>query len=223
MRLQYSLAFILIASVLGFFFFLEDVSGWLFLFLVEAILVFVFVELLHLHMPKNLREARSDNCLRMDGSISRNRLRQERRALNQMRRDLLAVFLIIVFSGNWLAFFVHYEIVPFPVAFKAAGAFDVDSQTWKENLRNARVDEAYADWSARRSTVDHAAIKSKQDVLWQTWPWVIMVFAGWAVACAMFLSRAYLKIIRNYAAGVAARAERNVNLDITRLQELHMT
>ncbi len=199
--------------------FLEQMSAVLFIFIVEAILVLGGVELLHRQMPQQLREARSDNCLRIDGSFSQRRLERERRALAQVRMDLLAAFLLIVLSGNWLAFFLHYEVVPLHVAASAASAFDVDTQTWKQNLRDTRVDKSFEEWIVRKASADHEAVKSQQEFLWHAWPLITFVTVGWALGSAIFLSRAYFKIIRAYAAGVAYRAESNINLDIARLQD----
>ncbi len=221
MRLHYSVFILACISALVALVFLKQMPSLVYVFAVEAILTLCGVELLHRHMPQQLREARSDNCLRIDGSFSPRRRLHERRALAKVRMDLLAALLLIVLSGNWLAFFIHYQVIPFNVAIDAAGAFDVDPQAWKQNLRASRVDETFKEWSARKAPADYERIEVQQQLLWTAWPLVVLAFVGWAVGSAIFLSRAYFHIIRSYAAGVASRAEFNVNVDIARLQDAH--
>ncbi len=218
MRLQYSIGILLIITAIAALFLMKQMSAIFFVFIVEGILIFGAVELLHRCMPEELHAARRDNCLRIDGSFSPRRNVHERRALNKVRMDLLAAFLFIALSGNWLAFFLHSEIIPFPVAFKAAEAFDFNSQAWKQNLRDQRVDDAFEQWSVSKVPVNHETVESQQRLLWYSWPFVILVVAGWAVGSAIFISRVYLMIVRDYALGMAARAELNLNRDIARLQ-----
>jgi hypothetical protein len=220
MRLQFSLASLMCISAIAALFIVDQVSTLAFILIIEVILIFGGVELLHRCMPQQLREARSDNCRRMDGSISARRIGYERRALHKVKSDLLAVFLLIAISGNWLAFFVHYQVIPIPIAASAASEFDVDTEHWKQNLRNAGVDEEFEQWSVQRAHVDRSAVESQQQVVWSIWPWVILAVLGWAIGSAIFLHRAYFHIVRSYARGVASRAEQYLNLDIGRLQEV---
>ena len=155
----------------------------------------------------------------MDGSISARSIGHERRALNKVKSDLLAVLLLIALTGNWLAFFVHYQVIPIPIAAIAASEFDPDKENWKQNIRNAGVDEAFQQWSVQRAHVDRSAVESQQQTLWLIWPWIIMVLLGWVVGSAIFLRRAYYLIIRSYARGVSNRAEQYMNRDIGRLQD----
>lgn len=219
MRPQYFVFVLICLAAFFALFFLKQMSAVLFIFIVEAILVLGGVELLHRRMPQQLREARSDNCLRIDGSFSQRRLERERRALAQVRMDLLAAFLLIVLSGNWIAFFLHYEVIPLDLAASAASAFDVDPNAWKQNLRDTRVDDSFQEWSVRKVPADQETVESHQQFLWYAWPLITLVIVGWALGSAIFLSRAYVQIIRAYAAGVTYRAESNINLDIARLQE----
>jgi hypothetical protein len=217
MRLQYSVGMLVCITAIAALFFMQQMSVVFFVFAVEAVLIFFGVELLHRHMPVKLREARSDNCLRIDGSYSPRRNAHERRALQKVRTDLWAVLLLIVLTGNWLVFFIHSEVIPIPVAFQAVEAFDIDSQAWKQKLRDQRVDLAYEQWTVSKVPTDRQTVESNQMLLWYSWPLVILVVAVWAIGSASFLSRAYLTIVREYASGIAARAELNLNRDITRL------
>lgn len=218
MRSQYFLfVFVCLAAFVALLF-LKNISAVMFIFIVEAILILGGVELLHRRMPQQLREARSDNCLRIDGSFSHRRLERERQALAKVRMDLLAVFLLIALSGNWLAFFLHCEVIPLNVAMNAASEFDADTQTWKQRLRDSGVDKTFEEWSVSKAQVDHATVEAQQQLLWYAWPLIIVLVICWMIGSATFLYRAYTNTIRAYALGVASRAEYNVNLDIGRLQ-----
>lgn len=219
MRLLFPVFGLLCISALGALFFVDQISTLLFIAIVEAILIFGGVELLHRGMPQRLRDARSDNCRRMDGTISERRLSHERRALHKVRLNLLAVLLLIALLGNWLAFFVHYQVIPLPIAASAASEFDANPEDWKQNLREARVDAVFEEWTGSRVQVDRSTIESQQRVLWLSWPLIILVVLSWGGCSAIFLNMAYGSIVRSYARGVASRAEQYLNLDIARLQD----
>ncbi len=218
MRVVYFLGMAFGGSAVLTLLFTEHRTALLFILAVEVVLVFAAAELLLQGLPARLQEARSDNCHRIDGSFSERRLRHELRALNQVRMDLLAVLILVVLSANWLAYFVHSEFVSLPVAMQAASAFDLDSEGWKQKLRDARVDVAFEEWTARQAPGSHEQLAARKKLVWQAWPAVVVALAMWLVCSAVFVRFAFLKILREYSAGLATRSALNLNRDIAALQ-----
>ena len=218
MRPVYSIGTLLVLTAVVAFAVAKQMSFLFFFFTIQFALVAIGVALLQHRIPQALIEASSDNCSRIDGSFSDRRHKKEKQARSKMRLDLLAVLLLVVLTGNWLAFFIHSEIIPIPLAFQSIGAFDTDADEWKQNLREQRIDEGYEQWAVSKTPATHEEIESLQKRLWFAWPIVVGIVVAWLVGSATFISRAYLKILREFASGVAARKQLNLNRDIAALQ-----
>ncbi len=213
MRPVYSIGTLLVLTAVVAFAVAKQVSYLFFLFTIQFALVAIGVTLLQQRIPQALIEASSDNCSRIDGSFSARRHKKEKLARSRMRLDLLAVLLLVVLTGNWLAFFIHCEIIPIPLAFQSIGAFDTDADVWKQNLREQRIDEDYEQWAVSKTPATHEEIESLQKRLWFAWPIVVGIVVAWIIGSATFISRAYVKILREFALGVTAR--RQLNLIVT--------
>ncbi len=218
MRHVYSPGTLMFITAVIAFAVVKELPFLLFAFGVQFILVIVGIEMLHRRIPPSLHEASSDNCTRLDGSLSPRRQKKEQQARLKFRLDLLAVFSIVVLTGNWLAFFVHSEVIPIPIAFQSLAAFDPDPETWKENLRDQRVSESFEEWAVTKTPATHEEVEAQQKVLWYTWPSIIGIAVIWFVGSGVFISRAYLRILREFASGIAARTQLNLNRDIARMQ-----
>lgn len=190
---------------------------WL-LLLFQAFVVLGVVEFLVRRMPRKLQELSQQNCFRLDGSLSRRRTAIERRATRKVRWDLLAVVLIIAFTGNWLLVTIHTQVIPLPLAARSMQLFDLDIENWKHNLRQAEVDAEYERWATGDAALSATDLRDRTMFVWRSWPSVVFFCGLWVVVSTLCLRRAYLKSLKEFAIGLQRRSEANINMDIGRLQ-----
>ena len=192
----------------------------IFLFGLQAVIIYAVAELLVQKMPARLREKSEANCVRMNGSWSNRRAAVEHRAKSRMRDDLLVVLVMVALAGNGLALVLN-EFIPFSIATKALQLFDLDPGVWKANLRASSVDDEFEQWSNQNAPLDRANVKRKQQILWSSWPAVAVAGFLWLLGSFAFVKRSYLYVLKEFAAGVSQRAECNLDLDIMRLQSMN--
>jgi len=218
MRIQYSLVYLGILTLIVALFLTNNLTFFVFLLLIEAALVFIVIDVFIRYIPPRLVNESLDNCMRMDGSWSSRRSAAESRAHFKLRTDFLALFLIVALTGNLLVFFIHSEMIPLPIAFKSMQLFRFDADTWKQKLRDEHIDQEFEQFSKSKYFTNYDGIRAKQDWLWYAWPFVIVIGFAWLIGSMILIRRAHAFILREFAAGIASRSEKNMMRDLTQLQ-----
>lgn len=194
--------------------------NFLFIAFFQVLVMILAAEILTRRVPATVARASDANRHRMDGTRSRRRSRQERHAYEKLRRDIWASLLVVAFAGNSLVAAVHYFVIPIPLGIKAVTSFSLDDEAWKAELRRAGIDDQFDQWQAASPTLRRADSSVAQQVLWRTWPVILLMSVAWLILSLKFLAWAYLRSLREFSDGVAHRQEHYMTLDIGRLQEL---
>ncbi len=126
-------------------------AGILTVILTGILVVILCTELLVRNLPESIRASMEANCRRLDGSLSRNRQRIERKATNELRRNLAIAFLFVLTPVSCLIYWTHANIIPFSIGRDALISFRVSEEKWKESLETSGV-EADSPVSKRTSS-----------------------------------------------------------------------
>lgn len=196
----------------------EGMSQWFMLLLLQLVAIALLTEIAYRHLPQAVAFASEENCFRMDGSLSERRKARELKAKSKVRTDLFALFLLIAISGNWLAVFVHSQIIPLPLAVQALSVFSFDAEDWHEDLKSLRVADTHSDWYRSQRQVPLTEVDAVQQDLWDGWPFLAALALAWVALSLIVLRVLYIHIVQEFYRGVQQRSHEYVTVDVTRLQ-----
>ncbi|MCC6510463.1 MAG: hypothetical protein IT423_15285 [Pirellulaceae bacterium] len=184
------------------------------LVLFQAVALVAVIELFVRCMPRSLRRASTQNCYRLDGTLSDHRSYREWRAHNRLRRDLLAVFVLVFLTGNALYFTVDKTIVGVPQAAnmfwqKVAGGNDLMAPHVESEFQGAL--------QAASGARDPTSLDAAWSDLRQKWPMIIVVGVIWFIGCCAFVGWGAMRSYHVFADGVNARSAEHFHLDMTRM------
>ena len=179
----------------------------LWLVLLQLAALGVVIELFVRFMPTALRRASQQNCYRVDGTRSDHRTYRERRAQNRLRRDMLAVLILVWLTGNALYFTVENTIAPMGnvvtrVVQRLVGSTDSSPAAMhREQVMGAS---------------QHGKLLSI-DEFNSKWPWLACITLTWAVFSFGFVGWGAFRAYKSFAEGVNARSAEHFHLDMTRM------
>lgn len=196
----------------------QGLSFWFLLLLTEILAIYVFVEVMTQRMPSGLLNASRDNCQRLDGSRSRRRTARENKALWKVRSDLWAIMLILASVATAELYAFHSYVFPMSLGADVAAALGDGSGDLKSALRQRNVDDRFYQWSRGTTRASKAEIRHRMQTLWIAWPVIVGLVLASAVAGVWLIRYAYLRVLKEFQQGIAARAQQYLNLDTARLQ-----
>lgn len=172
---------------------------WLVLIQVAALAA--VIELFVQCMPSTLRRASLQNCYRVDGTKSEHRSYREWRARNRVRRDMLAVLVLVFLTGNALFFTMENSGTPI----KSLG-----SLLWKQvTVRADKVPDTTGVGTAESTEVAAAPPVN--------WLWPAILLSSWATCSIGLVGWGAFRAYRSFAEGVNARSAEHFHLDMTRM------
>lgn len=219
-RVQFGIGTLLLSTFIGMVFLAEESQSYamrtrnlITVVLLEVIVLWAIVEVLVRNLPVAIAKVQAQNCRRSDGSRSSRRTRIEQEALRGLRRDLTFVCGFLAIITNMLVYTVHVEVIPIPIALKAAASFQPSAEQWKSELRREEI--AFDKWLA--PTVSGAAATERKQRLWHSWPLLVVGAAGWCFVVMSILASSYFYALRRLQAGAKFRASQY------ELQDLHLS
>ena len=189
---------------------LRSVSGLITIFVIELIVFCVVVEALVRNIPSALVQAQRRNCVRHDGSWSRGRHRRERKSRVRLRREMQKACLLVIVFTNVLMGLLHFEVIPLPLALKAATSVKLSPDEWKSELQ-----EEAREFDKWLSPATANTAKARKQQLWLGWPLLAGAGIAWCLGAGAYIAYAYADALRRLAASINYRAQQYD------LQELH--
>lgn len=165
---------------------------------IQCVALLAVIELFVWFMPTALKRASEQNCYRVDGTRSEHRTYRERRGRNRLRRDMLAVLILVFLTGNALFFTLNRDN-----AIKRLVA----------NAWNGAVGS-----SDSPNVVIHRelSLKSESDEP-INWRLMVIEIGTWALVCFLFVGWGAIRAYKTFAEGVNARSAEHFHLDMTRM------
>lgn len=168
------------------------------LIVIQCVAMLGFIELFVWFMPTALKRASEQNCYRVDGTRSDPRAYRERRGRNRLRRDMLAVLLLVFLTGNALY-------------------FTLDHDNSLKKLFTTVWNGAF-DSPASANVVIHHELSLKSDSGEPlNWRFLLIVIGSWALVCFLFVGWGAIRAYQSYAEGVKARGAEHFHLDLSRM------
>ena len=181
--------------------------NFLWLVLLQLAALCVVIELFVRCMPTALRRASQQNCYRVDGTRSDHRTYREWRAQNRLRRDMLAVLILVFLTGNALYFTVENTIAPME---------SVATRVWQRLVGSTESPEAAMHREQVMGASQQDKILSMEDFNLK-WPWLACITLGWGVFSFVFVGWGAFRAYKLFAEGVNARSAEHFHLDMTRM------
>jgi hypothetical protein len=169
-------------------------------------------------LPNELRRASAENCRRMDGSVSQRRHARELRARRKVYSDLSAVCLLVAMASNGAAYFVHSQLIPLPLAWDAMTAFNSDPAEWRSNIEKRGLVAKHRKAIRSSAGRESAALDRMQSGLWNGWGGILILALVWVGGCYVCVRLAYMRILRDFYAGLRERSREYLSLDTSRMQ-----
>ena len=144
------------------------------LIVIQVIAFGFIIEVLSRQLPKAIGQAQKKNCVRHDGTWSKNREAIETKSRTQLKIDLAKAFLLVAVATNMAVWFIHSEVIPIPLAFDAISSFQVDQTAWRSDLSD---DENELDRWMTNSGLSTQQSRTHKRMLWNAWPALLAVAA----------------------------------------------
>ena len=189
--------------------------AWFSIFLFELVVVYVISEFLVGHLPSQIQDQLQRNCVRMDGSWSKQRERYEDKSVNKLRWDIRVTFLLVMIPTTLVVWLIDREVAPLSIGLSAASDISVSGEQWKSNLKD---EEHEFDLWAKRSLGNYDASRHKR-FLWEAWPCMAMIGVGWLAASGLVIQRMYIYQLKDLVKGIETRKWEYTLLDRSRSYE----
>ena len=108
----------------------------LFLFVNVSIVITVALAL-YFTFPKRLSELLKANRFRLDGTLSQRRVAIESRSLRNWFTNVIFFGMLSLALINTGLVVCHHFIMPLPIALEGLERFNLNPDTWKDNLRDS--------------------------------------------------------------------------------------
>lgn len=165
---------------------------------IQCVALLAVIELFVLFMPTALKRASEQNCYRVDGTRSEHRTYRERRGRNRLRRDMLAVLVLVFLTGNALYFTLDHD----------NSIKKLSTTVWNGALGS----------SDSANVVMHRQVSLMGDSAEPVnWRFLLVVIGSWALVCFLFVGWGAIRAYRTFAEGVNARGAEHFHLDMTRM------
>lgn len=137
------------------------------------------------------------NSSRLDGTISRRRLRRELSALTDYVSTIAVPLLLTFLPLTVTTVFVFSYVLPSEIMFRSLAGFDSDFQAWKENLTEVREDHKRF---LQQQSLSESDARTVQRTLWQQWP----LLGGTAIVLTAFGIAAFIRCGKRAAVRLAS-------------------
>lgn len=169
---------------------------------IQCVALLAVIELFIWFMPTALKRASEQNCYRVDGTRSEHRTYRERRGRNRLRRDMLAVLILVFLTGNALY-------------------FTLDRDNSLRNLASSIWDRAVGSTDALNIAIHDQYSKSEDQKasgpVFSDKRWLLLVIGSWSLVSFLFVGWGAMRAYRTFAEGVNARGAEHFHLDMTRM------
>ncbi len=169
--------------------------------LIQCVALLVVIELFVRCMPTALRRASQNNCYRVDGTRSDHRTYREWRAHNRLRRDMLAVLILVFLTGNALYYTIEAPADKVAVHLGQRWFGSARSQPAALLTRDQALDIVNQDETLSVDKVNR----------------ILYLTLAWATASFGFLGWGAFRAYKSFAEGVNARSAEHFHLDMTRI------
>ena len=183
---------------------------WIFIILVVLALAAIAVSI-----PYHVFRLAWQNRFRLNGTVSRRRLKKEARHLADFAGELVLVPLLVLALMGGALVLVHHYVIPIPLMADLAAMFSpdpvvMDARTETGDLGD--VGRIYGEWSAQQGFSSERSYTwrkfLKQNVL------MLAFLAGlFGLFCYWFVTRYYLAAVAAYRKGVLERRARYYRRD----------
>ncbi len=182
----------------------RPIVDFLWIVVIQSVALLAVIELFVQCMPGALRRASQQNCYRVDGTKSDHRAYREWRARNRLRRDMLAVLILVFLTGNALFFTMEN---------RGTSVRTLGSVFWNQIMHKPTADlNKLPEGTAVASTMDASHNPTMKEWLWPT-----VMLGSWATGCFVFVGWGAYRAYRSFAEGVNARSAEHFHLDMTRM------
>lgn len=177
--------------------------------------LFVCVFVVALGLPANCWRCVWMNCHRLDGSVSRNRIRRESSAFRDylLTISVPALLTFCVFSVLASAFFT--SVIPLELMARGIAGFDLDPVVWRENVESVRTD--HTQFLIQRGA-EEDQIQATQRLLWYGSPDVAIGLVFAFLGTSLFFNQVFRGGITSLVTGIRKRRKNYARCDVSRMR-----
>ena len=190
--------------------FAKQMDFFFVLMMSELLVIFIVASLLYRIVPLALFQASRDNCFRVDGTLSQRREWLERKATLKVYVNLLGITALVAMAGNLLVLWIDASILPLSLATDTLTLFCPDLPTWRDRISEAKLDDAFLDWSTSGET-DPNYVKT-------TFPAIFGIALFWLIGSALLILWTYRFSLSQFELGIRMRNKEYIDRDIGRFQ-----
>ncbi len=147
------------------------------------------------------------NCFWPDGTINRDRLWREVRYLVRFLSSLLIAIIVFIGISTAPIVWVHTYMVPIPIVAKIFSVFDLDEETWEENVFTGQAGEVVKEYEAWRKDqgMSRQTSLNLQKFLWHSWYTLVAYGLYLVVLFYLLLMKVSHSLFFNYKRQVLSR------------------
>lgn len=153
--------------------------------------------------PK-IRQTVLANCRYKGGEWSAHRARREMRSYLRYYSDLIVPCVLTV-PAMFVALQYLNDQIPINTAIRSIQSFDLDQQTWRDNLQEIRIEHAQSLRKNRGLSEDHIA--GIQHDLWYRWPLMVLTLACLTAAAISLVMGGAKHAVIEYVQGIRRRRD----------------
>ncbi len=192
-----------------------DSDFWLikaFVFCDLAFIAFALALILY-SFPKRIRTAIAKNSVRLDGTRSARRLRQEKSEFQLLMINTLVVLLVGLVLANVVVFVVHREVIPLPIVVASMEQFHVDGYIWANRLLDpaqGNISHRYDEWLATKNMEHQVRI---ENVIYM-FPVTVVFGCLFVLGTGFCLARLYIRSLAQFEKNIQRRHREYLNYDM---------
>lgn len=121
--------------------------------------------------------------------------------------SILLILGLALIPLNLLILYVHWQVIPIPMALEAVSRFDPDPEAFREKIEGASSANLRAEHFRflQDRGLDKDAAHELQRDLWCSWPLFILTWGLIAIASTLIMSRTYVQLLRDLEANAEKR------------------
>ncbi len=185
--------------------------------LIELLVGIALVELSVRFLPRRVHKVTTENCFRLDGTISDHRASRENQAKWSLRALLGLAFLLICLIGNVAAYVLNYSLIPMDVVARTLVAVRTDQQQFADNLRDSLADRDYATFLKKGVEPSTTEVDQALTTLQDKWPTMALSVAGAIFAALVIFLVARHFAYRKFLAAAEKRGKDSYRRDMSRM------
>jgi membrane protein required for beta-lactamase induction len=163
-----------------------------------------------------------ENCVRLDGSISRKRIFKEIKHLSRYYAAISLVVAILMGVVYTALVVIDDYLIPISIVGDVFSLFDPDPVAWEEAIKRGpmgNLDQRFEDWSARRG-YDSKTPEIWADVLFQNWLSILIIALAIIVMLYVIQVKVFTGMTRYYEMHTLLRRRAYLKKDRQRTEEM---